>query len=105
MSIYYENEFPAEQGIVTVKNRKYIADCIIKFPVDKDTININKCTCVFSILDRGKQLKRHYVGAEFFEKLNNENVVKSFNGYLPEFVFCFFKTDFPLQDFKGEKNL
>ena len=39
-------DFPTE-SFVTVNNKQYQADYIIKFDVDKDIINIDNCKCVF----------------------------------------------------------
>ena len=96
-------DFPIE-SFITVSNKQYQADYIIKFDVDKDIININNCKCVFSILSRKDLFTRKYVGAKFYEKLTNENVIEKFNGYSPEHVFCFTDTDFPLDKFLEENT-
>lgn len=90
--------------VVTVEGSGYNPDFIINFPIEKDTINLDNCTCVFSILNRQNLAVRQYVGAEFFENLNNENIQKSINGYLPEAVFCFTQTSFPLDAFLNEQD-
>lgn len=96
-------DFPTE-SFVTVNNKKYQADYIIKFDVDKDNINIDNCKCVFSILSRKDLFTTQYVGAKFYEKLTNENVIERVNGYAPERVFCFKDTDFPLDKFLEENT-
>ena len=105
MPIIHKNhpEFPTE-NFVTVNHKQYQADYIIKFDVDKDNIDLKNCTCVFSILSRKDLATRQYVGAKFYENLTNENVTESINGYLPERVFCFTETDFPLDAFLKESN-
>lgn len=99
----FNNDFPTDGG-VTFKGRFYNADFMIKFPVDKDNINLENCTCVFSILDRSNLFLRQYVGAKFYDLLTNENIIENINGYLPETVFCFTSTAFPLDAFLKEKD-
>lgn len=96
-------DFPTD-SFITVNNKKYQADYVIKFDVNKDTINLDNCICVFSILSRKDSRTRQYVGAKFYENLTNDNVVESINGYLPEFAFCFTETAFPLDAFLGENT-
>ncbi|KLT69911.1 hypothetical protein [Flavobacterium sp. ABG] len=90
--------------VVTVQGKGYNPDYIINFPIEKDEINLENCTCVFSIRNRNNLAVRQYVGAEFFENLNNENIQKEINGYLPEAVFCFTASFFPLEEFLKEKD-
>lgn len=97
-------DFPLE-SFVTVSNQKYQSDYVIKFEVDNDIINLDNCICVFSILCRHDLGIRQYVGAKYYRKLTNDNVVERINGYLPEFAFCFTDTDFPLEIFLKEQNL
>ena len=99
----HDFNFPKD-GFITFKGKEYKADYLIKFPTEKDEINLINCTCIFSILERTNFVFRQYVGARFFENLNNNNVTDSINGYLPELVFCFTHTDFPLDDFIKESN-
>jgi len=96
-------KYPTD-GVVTFKDTQYIADKLILFPITKDIIDFDNCTCVFSILERPNLQMRQYVGAKFYENLNNENAIEEINGYLPEHIFCFIKTNFPLQDFIDDKN-
>lgn len=99
----FDNNFPNDGG-VTFKGKFYKADFMIKFPVDNDDISLENCTCVFSILSRKNLFTRQYVGAKFYDLLTNENVTENINGYLPETVFCFTSTSFPLDDFLKEKD-
>ena len=99
----FDNHFPNDGG-VTFKDTFYKADFMIKFPVDNDEINLENCTCVFSILNRSNLLLRQYVGAKFYDLLTKENIIESVNGYLPETVFCFTSSDFPLSEFLDESN-
>ena len=82
----------------------YKADFIIKFPVKNDDINLENCVCVFSILNRSNLLFRQYVGAKFYTNLTNDNVIENINGFLPESIFCFTDTDFPLSEFLAEHD-
>ena len=82
----------------------YKADFIIKFPVNNDDINLENCVCVFSILNRSNLFFRQYVGAKFYAKLTNDNVIENINGFSPESVFCFTDTDFPLSEFLAEHD-
>lgn len=93
-----DNTFPNDGG-VTFKDIFYKADFIINFPVDNDEINLENCICVFSILNRSNPFIRQYVGGKFYDSLNRNNVSEKINGYLPESVYCFTKTHFPLSDF------
>lgn len=97
------NQLPSDGG-VTFKGKFYKVDYMITFPIDKDKINLDNCICVFSILNRVNPLLRKYVGGKFYENLNNENVIESINGYLPETVFCFTDSYFPLDEFLEENN-
>ena len=94
----YDENFPSDGG-VTFNGQFYKADFMIKFPIDNDEINLNNCTCVFSILNRSNLYLRQYVGAKFYTKLNKDNVIENINGFLPESVFCFTDTAFPLSEF------
>ncbi|MHC0440988.1 hypothetical protein [Flavobacterium sp. 3-210] len=104
MAIRTKRDLNYNDDSVTVNNVKYLPDLLIKFPVDKDDINFENCTCIFSILDRDNLISRKYVGAVFFENLNNTNIEKTVNGYLPEYVFCFTDTKFPLEEFVEEQD-
>jgi hypothetical protein len=97
------SDFPTE-SFVTVDGKQYQADYIIKFDIDNDVIDLDNCKCVFSILNRKDLFTRQYVGAKFYEKLTNENVIEKINGYLPERVFCFTDTNFPLDKFLDENT-
>lgn len=100
MSVIDKKEFKSpHQGVVSVNNKEYIADKVVLFPVVKEKINFDNCTCIFSILERPFMQKRQYIGAKFYENLNNENVIEEINGYLPECIFCFIDTYFPLEEF------
>ncbi|MEN2402316.1 hypothetical protein GKZ90_0021180 [Flavobacterium sp. MC2016-06] len=103
MAIYTKN-YDYLSDPITVNGKEYVPDFIIAFPVDKDAVNLEKCTCVFTIRNSENLILRDYVGAEYFELLNNENIKKSINGYLPEHVNCFTETFFPLEDFLKEKG-
>ena len=106
MPIIHKNhpDFPTDSSSVTVKGVQYQADYLIKFHIDKDLINLKNCTCVFSIYSRDNYCIRKYVGAKFYKELNNETVSENINGYLPEFVFCYTETEFPLDDFLEEQG-
>ena len=100
-----EFAFPTD-GIVTFDNVEYIADKLILFPITNDEINLDNCTCLFSILERPirRDSRRQYVGAKFFKNLNNSNAQESINGYDPEHIFCFTKTEFPLRKFINKQD-
>lgn len=96
--------FPKSES-VTVNGNSYSPDYIIDLPLDEDDkIDIENCNCVFSTKNPNSPLFRKYVGAKFFKKFVNNNVLEKVNGYLPESVFCFQETDFPLDDFIKEQN-
>lgn len=99
----YNSNFLKDDG-VTVKGRFFKADYKISFPIQNDDINIDNCTCIFSILDRGNPIFRKYVGGKFYENLNNGNIIENINGYLPETVYCFTDSSFPLKEFLDENN-
>ena len=100
-----EFAFPTD-GIVYFGNVEYVADKLILFPVTNDKINLDNCTCLFSIIERPVRpdSKRQYVGAKFFSNINNANAQESINGYQPEHIFCFTKTEFPLQKFIDKQD-
>lgn len=100
-----EFAFPTD-GIVYFGNVEYVADNLILFPITNDEINLDNCTCLFSILERPvrRDSKRQYVGAKFFKNLNNANAQEFINGYQPEHIFCFTKTTFPLQEFIDKQS-
>lgn len=95
--------FPKKEA-VTVEGLKYKPDYLIHFPITKDIISIQNCTCVFSIRDRQNLGLRKYVGAEYFKLLDSENITKEINGYLPEDVYCFVGDKFPLATFLNEQD-
>jgi len=99
----HNNNFPSDGG-VTFDGNFYKADYIIKFPIYNDDINLDNCTCVFSILNRSNLYLRQYVGAKLYDNLNKDNIIESINGYLPETVFCFTDTYFPLSEFLEKSN-
>lgn len=51
MPLIYKKDsgFPDSDAIVTVRGKKYKADYLIKFPTEDDKINLDNCTCIFSI--------------------------------------------------------
>lgn len=105
MSIINKNDpdFPKNEYI-TVNGKKYKPDTLIDLRSEVEKTNIKNCTCVFSILDRDNLLLRKYVGVKYYEKLTNDNIKEKINGYLPEHVFCFYETDFPIEEFKEEQD-
>ncbi|SRX76269.1 hypothetical protein [Aequorivita antarctica] len=89
---------------ITVGGVPYNPDYLIQFPVDKDEINIKNCICVYSILDSTNSVFRKYVGAKFLKHLNSKNVGDKVNGFLPQNIYCFTDTYFPLDDFVKEQK-
>ena len=94
--------YPSNGG-VTVNKQVYKPDYLIELPTE-DSIDFKDCICVFSIIDRQQPPVRKYVGAKYFNELDNQRLHEPINGYLPEYVFCFTETSFPLEEFESEQN-
>lgn len=101
MTLFSKKDF---SDPITVDRISYNPDYLIQFPIDNDKVDIKNCICVYSILDSTNSIFRKYVGAKFLKSLDSKNIGDKIYGYLPQNIYCFTDTDFPLDDFVKEQN-
>ncbi|WP_445908808.1 hypothetical protein [Yeosuana sp.] len=103
MKIISKNDSNFPKGNYVIVDKKlYSPDYVINFEKGIDNINLKDCTCVFAIINRDNPTFIKFVGAKTYEELTSENIVEKINGYLPDIVLCFTKTNFPLDKFLEE---